>query len=191
MEIINENKLYVEKLTNTLIVGSTGSGKSVMACKLIDYCINNNYKIALVDPKLVTYYKYAKYNNLVYKIARNSHDYDDLADFLVRYDSKEKLYLFIDEYCDVVNTSKKLVEVINLKKDNICVIACAQNPYMLKNNQISSFDYEIVLSLAYRLKGKLVTNIDTKDFKPGEFIIKDIKSGIELDKISNLEVNKL
>ena len=38
----------------------------------------------------------------------------------------KKLYLFIDEHLEVVFTSKKLVDAINLKKDNICVVSCCQ-----------------------------------------------------------------
>lgn len=182
MNIINDNKLCVESMNNILVLGATGSGKSVLVCKVIDYCINNNYKIALVDPKVVEYFEYLNYKNLAYRIAYNFYDYDELADFIVQYDSNEKLYLFIDEYLEVVFTSKKLVDAINLKNDNICVVSCCQNPYELKSEHIKSFDYAIVLRLLSKVDGILSTHIDTKNFKSGEFVIKDLKSGLETDK---------
>ena len=51
-------------MNNILVLGATGSRKSVLNCKLNDYCVNNNYKIALVDPKVVEYFEYLNYKNL-------------------------------------------------------------------------------------------------------------------------------
>ena len=185
MKIIKDNKLCFNELTNTLIIGSTGSGKSVMGCKLIEYCIKNNLRIALADPKMVEYFEYNDYKNLKFKIAHKEKDMDALADFITNYNSNEKLYVFLDECAEVQVLSRKLIDVINLKKDNVCVIACTQVPHFLKDEDINSFDYEIVLRLGYRLEGRLETNLDTDNFKAGEFIVKDLNSKEETDKINN------
>lgn len=182
MEILDNNKLNIEKLSNTLILGSTGSGKSVMCENIINYCISKNYNICLVDPKMIEYFEYETYSNLSYKICDNKFDYDNLASFIESYNSNDKLYLFIDELADVLADSKRLVEAISLKKDNICIIACCQNPYILPNELIDSFDYEIVLHLLDKLEGRLETKLSTKDYKTGEFVIKDIKTCEETNK---------
>lgn len=188
MKIIKNNKLCFKELTNTLIMGSTGYGKTVMACKLIDYCIKNNFNIALVDPKIIEYLEYKDYKNLNFKIANEASDMDNLADYITNYNSSEKLYVFIDECADVVISSRKLIDAINLKKDNVCVIACTQNPHFLKTDDINSFDYEIVLRLGYRLEERLETNLDTITFKQGEFIVKDLNTKEETDKINDLKI---
>ena len=188
MEILDNSKLNIEKLSNTLILGSTGSGKSVMCENIINYCISKNYNICLVDPKQIEYFEYESYLNLSYKICNNKIDYDNLASFIENYNSTEKLYVFIDELAEVVNESKRLVEAIKLKKNNICVIACCQNPYILTDDLIDSFDYEIVLRLLDKLEGSLETKTSTKEFKTGEFIIKNITTSEETNKINNLEI---
>ncbi len=188
MNLLNDNKLNIEKLSNTLVIGSVSSGKSVFTCKLIDYCIKNNYKIALADPKQVEYFKYSNYENLVSEIANNSQKMDNLGEFISKYDSKEKLYLFIDEYLEVIIQSKKLVKAINTKKDNIIVIACLQNPNKVDKIDLTIFNYEVVLRLENKLEGILETNFDTKNFEIGEFIIKDLNSKDESNKINNLEI---
>ena len=188
MKIIKDNKLCFNKLTNTLIIGSTGYGKTVMCYKLIEYCIKNNLRIALVDPKIIEYLEYKDYKNLSFKIANETSDMDALADYITNYNLREKLYVFIDECAEVAITSRKLIDAINLKKDNVCVIACIQNPYFLKTDDINSFDYEIVLRLGYRLERRLETNLDSVTFKPGEFIVKDLNTKEETDKINSLEI---
>lgn len=188
MKIIKDNKLCFHELTNTLIIGSTGSGKSIMGCKLIEYCIKNNLNIALADPKMVEYFEYSDYKNLRFKIAHEAKDMDALANFITNYNSNEKLYVFLDESADVQILSRKLIDVINLKKNIVCVIACTQAPHFLKTDDINSFDYEIVLRLGYKLEGRLKTNLDTDKFKAGEFIVKDLNTKEETDKINDLQI---
>lgn len=115
--------------SHLLIAGKTGSGKSVCLHNLIYHAMfksPNDFKIALIDPKKV---ELNRYRNISHCIGY-ADDIVSIRDLLLeceyimmsRYESMKKrglnlwdgptLYIFIDEYADLVLTDKKRIEPI-------------------------------------------------------------------------------
>lgn len=121
-------RLYSDILQqpHTLIAGATGSGKSIVINGLIHtalYSAPNEKQLVLIDPKRVELIAYTdlphtalyacETTDIIYALSRSI----DLMEYRYQTMQKQRLkryigsdiYIFIDEYADLITTAKKAV----------------------------------------------------------------------------------
>lgn len=166
------SNLYIDMLKqpHILIAGATGSGKSVLINGLIYTALYNNpnhVEFALIDPKRVELYQYAKLphttayasepqeiitvlNNVVSLLERR---FQAMRRRGERKSSDSDVYVFIDEFADLMTTNKRealplLCRIAQLgRAANIHLILATQRPTRdILNGQIKvNIDARIAL----------------------------------------------
>ncbi len=99
----------------------------------------------LVDLDEIYYEDYKGEGNLKFKICKDLDDVNDLADFISKLEFKERTFLFVSNYNEIVCSNVKLMNIINSKKDNLRVVVFCDQPSKLNKEDVSSFDYAMQL----------------------------------------------
>ena len=87
-------------LGTILLIGSTGTGKSVFIHKYVNEIINEDVDIFLIDPKWVELVKYKDYKNVTYMRTTQEIEQKLLSNIGVQRREK-KTYIIVDEYHDI------------------------------------------------------------------------------------------
>lgn len=131
MDELNYN-LVKEQPYHTIIAGSTGSGKSVLMHKLIKQVINNSY-VYLCDIKRVELARYRKHPNvLAYEksyggiewllkrvLQRVEQRYKKMERRGEVLSSEPPIFVFVDEFADLIVTDRKRYEPLLVKISQI------------------------------------------------------------------------
>lgn len=113
--------------THLLIAGATGSGKSVIINNMIYHLLYKSpkqVKLVLIDPKRVELVQYKELphtlayaseqveiiNTLQKCVTLMEQRYKTMQKLRIKKTKEEDIYIFIDEYADLITTSKKDVE---------------------------------------------------------------------------------
>ena len=168
-------------LSHTLIVGTTGSGKSYTERLIIDRLVKERAQLALVDPKMVELVDYSGYD-YTYGYSDNASDTHSLivkvyAEMMMRFDSmKEKhvkewdgkpLYLFVDEMGALMNDHRHRKEYGELLGD-IGMMGRAARVFLVLCTQIPTRE-NIPNSIRDNMVNKVVLRLD--DMARARFVL--------------------
>ena len=134
----------------TIVVGSTGSGKSYFMTKYINEVVTDvNNKLFLVDPKWVELTDFQEYENVTY--IRETKDFvESIFNTILSDKTGAKKYLFVDEYAELKfdeAVHKKVKYLLKNRKElNLQVVLVSQRPTVFCNGMKANCDTVIKLN---------------------------------------------
>lgn len=192
--------IYADLLSkpHLLIVGATGSGKSVLLNGLIYTSLHilrgTEGKLILIDPKRVELGQYRhlkqciRYANdrqsiieaLRFAVSLMESRFSYMEKHRLRMYDGEDVYIMIDEYADIMTTCRKealplLRSLLSLARAaKIHVIACTQQCYakILDSSVICNFDWRIALRTANATQSRMILGCaGAESLQAGECLI--------------------
>ena len=199
----NSITLPIQKLSHTIIFGSTGSGKSNLLHMIITDLVKNyspnELKLALIDPKYVEFNSYKSLPNLFGSIAKSTEEINTLLnDCLSQVGTLNKpIIILIDELAELTlnnDTISKITSILNNDTNsNVYLIMASQRPNLIPSEIINKINTKICFPIDFDKLPKELSNEIKKTQKKniGEmiFINSDTHKHIQTKHITQSIIN--